>query len=122
MLSAAQRGTGSTVHVEGPAGIGKTSLLGTTAVMARSSGCTVLAASGGEREIEFPYGVVRQLFFPVLDRRDAASLLSGDAAPATAVLSTGTVRGIPRTTRSGAFEVLDALFWLTTKLAATQPL
>ena len=122
LLAAAKRGNGSSVHVEGPAGIGKTSLLGTTVEVARAIGYAVLTASGGELEVEFPYGVVRQLFLPVLERPDASSLLSGVAAPAKAVLSRSRVSRVARTSSSGAFEVLDALFWLTANLAATQPL
>jgi DNA-binding CsgD family transcriptional regulator len=119
VLGGATGGTGCTIHVEGSAGIGKTSLLGTTAEMARASGYTVLTASGGELEVEFPYGVVRGLFLPVLGRPDASSLLSGNAAPAKAVLSSGTVQ---RATTGGGLEVLEALFCLTANLAATQPL
>ena len=66
VLGGATGCTGRTIHVEGSAGIGKTSLLGRTAEMARASGYTVLTASGGELEVEFPYGVVRGLFLPVL--------------------------------------------------------
>jgi DNA-binding CsgD family transcriptional regulator len=122
VLDEATSDSGRTIHVEGSAGIGKTSLLGTTAEMARARGYTVLTASGGELEIEFPYGVVRELFLPVLGRPDAPSLLSGDAAPARAVLSRGTVKRVQPTNTGGAFEVLDALFCLTANLAATQPL
>ena len=38
LLAAAKRGNGSSVHVECPAGIGKTSLLGTTVEVARAIG------------------------------------------------------------------------------------
>ena len=122
VLGGATSGTGCTIHVEGSAGIGKTSLLGTTAEMARASGYTVLSAAGGELEVDFPYGVVRELFLPVLARPDASSLLSGNAAPARAVLPRGAVKPVRRTNTGGAFEVLDALFRLTANLAASQPL
>jgi hypothetical protein len=122
LLAAAKHGNGSSLHVEGSAGIGKTSLLGMTVEVARAVGYAVLTASGGELEVEFPYGVVRQLFLPVLERPDTSSLLSGVAAPAKAVLSRSRVSRVARTSSSGAFEVLDALFWLTANLSATQPL
>ena len=52
--------------IEGPAGIGKTTLLAEARRLAESDGIRVLAARGSELEREFPYGLVRQLFEPVL--------------------------------------------------------
>ena len=46
----ASGGRGSTVLVEGPAGIGKTALVAEAAARARASGALVLAATGRELE------------------------------------------------------------------------
>jgi AAA ATPase domain len=81
LLMAAREGVGGTVVVEGPPGIGKSSLL---AAAGRSAdGFQVLRARGSELEREFPFGVVRQLLEPTLAQADAQgreALLSGAAA------------------------------------------
>ena len=59
--------------VEGPPGIGKSSLLAAARALARD--LRVLSARGGELEREFPFGIVRQLLEPVVlgaTRRSAA--------------------------------------------------
>ena len=73
--------------VEGTAGIGKSALLERGAELGRSAEVRVLAACGGELERDFPFGVVRQLFEPVLRgvagrrRRELFSGAAGLAAP-----------------------------------------
>src|SRR5262245_42376499 len=62
----AQNGSGRLVAIEGSAGIGKTRLLAEARAFADSAGMQVLAARGGELEAEFAYGIVRQLFEPLL--------------------------------------------------------
>jgi hypothetical protein len=47
--------------IEGPAGIGKTRLLGELKQGASERGLRILSARGSELEREFPFGVVRQL-------------------------------------------------------------
>ena len=69
--------------VEGPAGIGKTRLLAEAREKARAAGFTVLAARASDLERELPFGVVRQLFEPVL--ADGARWLSGSAVAAARV-------------------------------------
>src|SRR4029434_3416364 len=83
LADAARSGGGRFVVVEGSAGIGKTRLLAEGRAIAGSAGMGVLAARGGELEGEFAYGIVRQLFEPLLasaapDLR--TELLSGSAA------------------------------------------
>ncbi len=69
--------------VEGPAGIGKTRLLAEARGKARAAGFMVLAARASDFERDLPFGVVRQLFEPVL--ADGARWLSGSAAAAARV-------------------------------------
>jgi len=52
--------------ITGPAGIGKTALLGAARERARGAGMRVLAGRGGELEGGFSFGVARQLFEPLL--------------------------------------------------------
>ncbi len=83
LVTAARDGEGPIGLIEGPAGIGKTRLLAEGRRCAEEEGFQVLAARGSELEREFLFGVVRQLFEPVLiDPEAHANLLSGAAAPA----------------------------------------
>jgi predicted ATPase len=66
LVDAARSGGGRFVVIEGSAGIGKTRLLSEARQIAASAGTRVLAARGGELEGEFAYGIVRQLFEPLL--------------------------------------------------------
>lgn len=65
-LGAAAGGDGSLIVVLGPPGAGKSALLAATAGLARRRGLRVVTASGGELEVEFPFGIARQLFEPAL--------------------------------------------------------
>src|SRR5687767_12937244 len=67
---------GELVLLEGPAGIGKTSLVHATRAMAEDRSLRVLAGRGAERERQLAFGVVRQLFEPHMD----AAQLTGAAA------------------------------------------
>src|SRR5215471_6638497 len=66
LVDAAKSGGGRFVVIEGTAGIGKTRLLAEARAIAGSAELRVLAARGGELEGEFAYGIVRQLFEPLL--------------------------------------------------------
>lgn len=94
------RGGGGVLAIEGPAGIGKSSLLGAAIGLARQRGLDVLGARGSELERGFPYGVVRQLLEPPL--RDAGERLSlGERDD---------------------FGTLNDLYWLLAGLAERRPL
>src|SRR3954468_19636895 len=71
-VAAATSGAGRLMMIEGPAGIGKTRLLAATRELAVQAGMEVLRARGGNLEREFSYGMVRQLFEPVLARAEPA--------------------------------------------------
>src|SRR5262249_8588467 len=61
--------------VEGPAGIGKTQLLAEARRRAPDAGMRVLSARAGELEREYAFGVVGQLFEPVLASPEARERL-----------------------------------------------
>ena len=61
-IEATRSGDGRSLLIEGPAGVGKTVLLGELQALAVSAGHRVLRARGSTIEREFAFGVVRQLF------------------------------------------------------------
>ena len=111
-ITAAVGGHGTLVLVQGPAGIGKTTMLRAACAEATGHGMRVLTARGLAFEQGFPYGIVRQLLEPARVADGPAqwdALLDGAAgadAPADAA---------PHTT-------LHGLYWLTANLAAREPL
>ena len=78
-IAATRSAGGRLVMIEGPPGIGKTSLLSEGRARAAAAGFSVLQARGSELEAAFSFGVVRQLFEPVLTQagpdREATLLL-----------------------------------------------
>ncbi len=117
LLDAARGGSGGLLTIEGEAGAGKTALLNAAATLATERGMRVLRARGGEFERDFPHGVVRQLFEPLLaDEGARTELLSGSAALAAPAfdLAGDTQEGNPLAVHHG-------LYWLTADIAATAP-
>src|SRR5712691_10655188 len=87
---------GRLVLVEGPAGIGKTRLLDAGRIQARERGVVVLSARASELDRQFPFGVVRQLFEPLVASADPnrrATLLHGAAGSAAPLLGLGSPEG-----------------------------
>ncbi|WP_395245160.1 BTAD domain-containing putative transcriptional regulator [Agromyces sp. MMS24-K17] len=112
-------GLGGVVVVEGPAGIGKTRLLAELRESASALGVRVLHARGSRLEREFGFGLVRQLFEPVLaDEATRARLLTGSAAAAAPVFD------LSDASRSAdpSFATLHGLYWMALRLAELQPL
>ena len=72
-LATVRARTGLVVVVEGPAGIGKSSLLANAARVAEAGGFVVLRARGGPLEQDATWGVARQLFAPVRAARTGMS-------------------------------------------------
>ena len=121
LLAARGREAGSLLLVEGPAGIGKTGLLLALRERASTAGFRVLAASGSDFERDFPFGVVRQLFEPLVAADGASGrLLAGAAAPARTVFEEIVEPG--RDGLDVSFAVLHGLYWLTLNVAAEEPL
>src|SRR4051794_124004 len=66
LCRASRDGAGEALLLEGPAGIGKSSLLAAARTEGEAAGLRVLTARASELESGFGFGVVRQLFEPVL--------------------------------------------------------
>ena len=108
-------GRSRAVLIEGPAGIGKSRLLGALRDGAATRGVRTLSARGSELEREFPFGVVRQLFEPVLAAVGREAAFEGAAAPARAVFAGEADEG-------ATFAVLHGLYWLTLNVGEERPL
>lgn len=120
-LAEAATGEGRVVLIEGPAGIGKTVLLGELRRRARASELTVLAARGGELERGFGFGVVRQLLDAQLAAGEHRSqLLSGAARLAEPLFSVDA--GLEAGDGDVAYATLHGLYWLVANLADRAPL
>ena len=119
VLDGAAGGSGGLLMIEGEGGAGKTSLLDAAAGLAAEREMLVLRARGGEYERDFPYGVVRQLFEPVLaEEIRRAELLAGSAALAAPVFEP---KAAPQE-GGDPFSVQHGLYWLVADLAAAAAL
>ena len=109
--------------VEGPAGIGKTELLAAArGARARAPGCTPLTARGTELERAFGFGVVRQLFEPLVAGRRPAPF-EGAARRAAALLDVELAEpAFLPLGPEGSFAALHGLYRLTANLARRAPL
>ena len=116
LVEEAAAGDARLLLVEGAAGIGKTPAGGRGPAAGRGGGAArVLTARGGELEREFPFGVVRQLFEPLLGTPDRASAARrGRGGRRRGVL------GARRRSDGGdsSFAALHGLYWLTVNLSA----
>ena len=123
LAEAARSGGGRFVVIEGSAGLGKTRLLAEARAIADSAGMRVLAARGGELEGEFAYGIVRQLFEPLLASASSdlrAELLSGPAALIEPLFGASQT-GFQDAPAEGSFAVLHGLYWLAANVAFQRP-
>ncbi|MFI9550974.1 BTAD domain-containing putative transcriptional regulator [Nonomuraea endophytica] len=102
---------GGLVLVEGPAGMGKTSLLGHARDTAEAMGFTVATARGTDLEVDNGWGCVRQLF-------ERFARQPGSPASAAVVRVTNADPSMPQ----GEYAIIDSLFWLAADLAAANPL
>ena len=117
LVAHAARGDGRVGLIEGPPGIGKTRLVAEARRLAADAGMRCLSARGGPMERAFPFGVVRQLFEPVLATGPAQrrEVFAGPAARVERLLSG---EGEPTANRGGPFAVYHGLYWLTANLSA----
>jgi DNA-binding CsgD family transcriptional regulator len=115
-------GQGGVALIEGTAGVGKSRLLAEAASHAEGRGAVVLRARGAEFEVEFPFGVVRQLFETTVAEPELEQwAFAGAAAPARPVLAAAGDE-VSDDAGGASFAVLHGLFWLTLNLAADRPL
>jgi DNA-binding CsgD family transcriptional regulator len=125
LAGAARSGDGRFVVIEGTAGIGKTRLLAEARAIAGSAGMRVLAARGGELEGEFAYGIVRQLFEPLLASANPdlhAKLFSGPAALVEPLLGASQPAASKEAPPAeDSFAILHGLYWLAANVALHQP-
>jgi DNA-binding CsgD family transcriptional regulator len=109
---------GGAVLIQGPAGIGKSSLMDAAVAKARETGLHVTRARGSELESGLAFGAVRELLAPVvmkIPQKDRDRIFEGPAQLARPVLglsSGGQPEGDP----------LFGLFWMTVALAERSPL
>ncbi|MEY2516734.1 MAG: hypothetical protein QOJ89_4092 [bacterium] len=117
-LAEARAGEGGLTVVEGPAGIGKTSLLRAVRARAEQDGMLVLSARGSELERDFAFGVVRQaLERPLAELADdeRRAVMTGPAAHAGALFD-------PTRSAASSEALLHGLYWLLANLAERRPL
>jgi DNA-binding CsgD family transcriptional regulator len=121
----AARGTGRLVVVEGEAGIGKSRLLEATAAAAGHARMQLLSCRGTELEHDFPFGLVGQLFGPAvraLDETDRSEVFDEATRPAGPIVGIEPVPSGAEEPGDASFQMLNALFWLTSNLAERTPL
>jgi DNA-binding CsgD family transcriptional regulator len=123
LLDACVAGEGSFLVIEGPAGIGKSSLLAAGRARAGAAGLGVVEGRGSELEQAFAYGIVRQLFEPVVGRAgtpERATVFREAAAHAKPVFDPE----IDKTPAHGdeTFALLHGLYWLAVNVSETRPL
>ena len=124
LAEAARGGGGRFAVIEGGAGIGKTRLLAEARAMAGAAGMRVLAARGGEFEGEFAYGIVRQLFEPLLASASPdlrAELLSGPAGLVEPLFGASQAAASQDAHAEGSFAILHGLYWLAANVAFHRP-
>jgi DNA-binding CsgD family transcriptional regulator len=120
-LADAQRGRGSAVLIEGPAGAGKTELISAAGRRAEAAGMRVLRARGSELESDRAFGVVRQLLEPAVVTAARGRIFSGAAALARPLF----VYQREQDETSAGLEpaaVEHGLYWLCATFAQERPL
>lgn len=118
-LTSIRAGAGRVVVVEGPAGIGKSSLLAAATRAAAADGFVTCSARGGPLECDAVWGIARQLFEPVRRRDDWADLTTGAAALAGPALALAAPEPAPGGDAMHA--AVHGLVWLASNLAERQP-
>jgi DNA-binding CsgD family transcriptional regulator len=122
-LGAARSGKGAVLLFDGPAGIGKSALV-SKAKQQDDGDLATLTARGAELESPFSFGVVRQLFEPVLARLDEprrGAVFGGAATHARALFDPAAAPAAANDPNA-VFAVLHGLYWLALNLAEERPL
>jgi class 3 adenylate cyclase/DNA-binding CsgD family transcriptional regulator len=121
-VDAAGSGVGRVVAVEGLPGMGKTRLVAEARSLAAAANFEVLVARSADLEQEFAFGIVRQLFEPLLASMPAEEreeVLSGTAGLAERLFGDEELTGADAGDVS--FAVMHGLYWLAANVAARQP-
>ena len=105
---------GGLLVIEGPAGIGKSSLLQVAVHRQSDRGSRVASARGAPLETNHPFGVARQLFEPLLRGSERERLLAGTAAAAVPAVDPTLLQIAPD---AAEFLVLRGLAALAVNLA-----
>jgi DNA-binding CsgD family transcriptional regulator len=113
LLGAADAGRGGLVLIEGPAGIGKSTLMEACAEDAERRGMTALRVSGDQLVMESSFAAVRELFWPAVTA-GGPDVVDGAARLALPVFQEASAGG---SDRDRASSVLHGLYWLTSDLA-----
>ena len=114
---------GVLMAIEGPPGIGKTALIAEAKSRGNEAGMRVLSGRGSELERSFSFGVVRQLFEPLLaslSEEQRADALAGAAALAEPLFNPELLD--TETGADSSLATLHGLYWLSANLAARRPL
>ncbi|MFD9890260.1 ATP-binding protein [Amycolatopsis sp. NPDC059027] len=109
--------------LSGISGAGKSALLDSAAGLAVRNGHRVLWAGAHPLEQDYAFGLVRQLFQPIiaeLSDADRAALFAGAVAPAVAAV--WPEPGPPAEAGDAHFAVPHALYWLAVRLAEQGPI
>ena len=121
-LTDALSGEGRAVMVAGDPGIGKTSLLQSAVVSARSRGFRVLTVRADALEVELSFGVCAHLFGEVWETGESdPGPFAGAAGNARPIL--GGAAGVPQAIgEDRLMSLVHGLYWLTANLADAEPL
>src|SRR5215831_20225297 len=117
LVAQAAGGDGRVGLIEGPPGIGKTRLVAAARQLAAEAGMRCLSARGSPMERAFPFGVVRQLFEPVLavGAGQRSKVFTGPASRVERMLAGESEPA----DGGGPFAVYHGLYWLTANISAT---
>jgi AAA ATPase domain len=122
LVDPAQAGSGGVAVLEGPAGIGKTALLAEVTRRADRLGFSVLHGGGPRLELEYGFGVVRQLFARAIGSCPRASdLFEGAARFADIPLGLADAADESAEASGDPSAAMHGLFWLTANLAERGP-
>ena len=116
-------GDGGLAVIEAAPGLGKTRLLTEAREFARQRQLQVLYARAGELEGDFAFGVVRQLFEPLLvtATAEARQELYAGAAALVEPLFSGPELDEHEHAAATSFAVLHGLYWLAVNAATVRP-
>src|SRR5829696_2086732 len=122
-LAEAVDGRGSVVAIEGPPGIGKSSLVARCVERAGERDMYTISVRATELERSYPYGIVRQTADSVtLDKtaEQRSALFTGAARLALPILDPGSAQD--GESPELMYQRLHGLYWLTANLARERPL